>query len=80
MGQEQDYEMETQNDILTKAKADYPKRAQSTPYNISVKYQQLMFQLSKIINFSRFVTILTPSSYLTFSSGISPKISSFRTD
>ena len=27
MGQEQDYEMETQNDILTKAKADYPKRA-----------------------------------------------------
>ena len=80
MGQEQDYEMETQNDILTKAKADYPKRAQSTPYNISVKYQQLMFQLSKIINFSRFVTILTPSPYLTFSSGISPKISSFRTD
>ena len=47
MGQEQDYEMETQNDSLTKAEADYPKRAQSTPYNISVKYQQLMFQLSK---------------------------------
>ena len=54
MGQEQDYEMETQNDILTKAKADYPKRAQSTPYNISVKYQQLMFQLSKNNKFLTF--------------------------
>ena len=60
MGQEQDYEMETQNDILTKAKADYPKRAESTPYNISVKYQQLMFQLSKNNKFLTFCSQFLP--------------------